>query len=181
MQNIVSAINKEVYFQGRNNRTRTLPIFSGTMSFIGPNEQDVSLGLVVRLDESYDLSWTSVSSGDKDEITVQDEQHLNKGHRRGGYGAARASNARASSRRGALTGGPRGYRAQKEGSSNESLGEGYNRAAGCVGGSSQGTHGPCHRQYARLGYQPLDAQISGGGVQGIPRQAFARWLAHQRR
>ncbi|KAG6359173.1 hypothetical protein INS49_012693 [Diaporthe citri] len=72
IKNILAAIDKKESFRGESNAVKRLPIFSGLMTFIGPNECDVDLEWIVWLDEVHDQSRTGTSGGDMDEIVVQE-------------------------------------------------------------------------------------------------------------
>lgn len=72
IKNILVAINKKENFRGQSNAMKKLPIFSGIMTFLGPNECDTDLEWIVRLDEVYDQSETGTANGEMDEIIVRE-------------------------------------------------------------------------------------------------------------
>lgn len=72
VKHILEAINKKETFRGESNVAKRFPIFSGTMTYLGPNERDVDLEWIVRLDEVHDQSRTGTSGGDMDEIVVRE-------------------------------------------------------------------------------------------------------------
>lgn len=72
IKNILAAINKKENFRGELNALKRLPIFSGIMTFLGPNECDVDLEWIVWLNEVHDHSRTGTSGGDMDEIVVRE-------------------------------------------------------------------------------------------------------------
>jgi hypothetical protein len=51
---------------------KRLPIVSGIMTYLGPNESDVDLEWTVWLNEYYDHSKTCTSRGEMSEIMVQE-------------------------------------------------------------------------------------------------------------
>lgn len=71
IKNILAAINKKENFRGASNAMKRLHAFSGTMTYLGPNERDVDLEWMVWPDEVHDQSRTSTSGGDMDEIVVE--------------------------------------------------------------------------------------------------------------
>lgn len=72
IKNILTAINKKENFRGETNALKRMPIFSGLMTFIGPDECDVDLEWIVWLDEVQDQSRIGTSGGNMDEIVVRE-------------------------------------------------------------------------------------------------------------
>lgn len=72
IKNILAAINKKEDFRGELNALKRMPIFSGLMTFIGPDECDVDLEWIVWLDEVQDQSRIGTSGGNMDEIFVRE-------------------------------------------------------------------------------------------------------------